>query len=67
MSATPSPTSRYFLDRKLSGALTLGSDHDDASELKGMEAINAAFATATGLKPTLNTIDHNTDARSVIT
>ena len=25
-----------------------------------MQAINAAFATATGLTPTMNTVDHNT-------
>jgi multiple sugar transport system substrate-binding protein len=45
---------------QLSGTLKVGSNHSDASELKGMQDINAAFATATGLTPTLNTVDHNT-------
>ena len=47
-SATPAP------------AVKVGSNHSDPSEAKGMAAINAAFATATGVTPTLNTVDHNT-------
>jgi multiple sugar transport system substrate-binding protein len=53
-SATPAPSGQ------LSGKLTVGSNHSDASDLAGMKAINAAFATATGLTPTMNTVDHNT-------
>jgi multiple sugar transport system substrate-binding protein len=44
----------------LTGTLHVGSNHSDPSELKGMQDINAAFAAATGLTPTLNTVDHNT-------
>jgi multiple sugar transport system substrate-binding protein len=47
-SATPAP------------AVKVGSNHSDASELSGMQAIDAAFATATGVTPTLNTVDHDT-------
>jgi len=45
---------------QLTGTLKIGSNHSDASELSGMKAINAAFAAATGLAPTMNTVDHNT-------
>jgi multiple sugar transport system substrate-binding protein len=44
----------------LTGTLKIGSNHSDASEKAGMDAINAAFAAATGLTPTMNTVDHNT-------
>ena len=47
-SATPAP------------AVKVGSNHSDASELGGMQTIDAAFATAYGVTPTLNTVDHNT-------
>src|ERR1035437_3220488 len=45
---------------QLTGKLTVGSNHSDASEVAGMDAINAAFKTATGLAPTVNKVDHNT-------
>jgi multiple sugar transport system substrate-binding protein len=45
---------------QLTGTLKIGTNHSDASEKKGMDAINAAFKTATGLAPTMNTVDHNT-------
>jgi multiple sugar transport system substrate-binding protein len=45
---------------QLTGAVTLGNNHSDASDLKGVVAINAAFKAATGLDPTMNTVDHNT-------
>jgi multiple sugar transport system substrate-binding protein len=45
---------------QLTGTLKIGSNHSDASELGGMKAINSAFAAATGLTPTMNTVDHNT-------
>jgi multiple sugar transport system substrate-binding protein len=54
-----SPTAATFLG-KLTGTLKVGSNHSDASDLKGMTAINAAFATLTGLTPTMNTVDHGT-------
>ena len=58
----PSPTQLDFLRRKLSGSLSVGSTHSDDSDKKGMEAIHAAFTAATGLTPTLYTIDHGTFA-----
>lgn len=42
------------------GTVSLGSNHSDPAELKGMQEIIAAFQTATGNKATLNTVDHNT-------
>jgi multiple sugar transport system substrate-binding protein len=44
----------------LTGTLKIGSNHSDAAEKAGMDAANAAFAAATGLTPTMNTVDHNT-------
>ena len=44
----------------LTGKVTLGNNHSDASDLKGVVAINAAFKAATGLDPTMNTVDHGT-------
>jgi multiple sugar transport system substrate-binding protein len=45
---------------QLTGTLKIGTNHSDPTELKGMQDINAAFAAATGLTPTMNTVDHNT-------
>jgi multiple sugar transport system substrate-binding protein len=45
---------------KLTGKVTLGNNHSDASDLAGVVAINAAFKAATGLDPTMNTVDHGT-------
>jgi multiple sugar transport system substrate-binding protein len=45
---------------QLTGKVTVGNNHSDASDLKGMNDINAAFAAATGLTPTMNTVDHGT-------
>jgi multiple sugar transport system substrate-binding protein len=45
---------------KLTGALTVGSNHSDASEVAGMGAITTAFAALTGLAPKVNKVDHNT-------
>ena len=69
-SPPPSPRSRRLGTRagrghaysggRLTGTLKIGSNHSDPSEVKGMTAINAAFAAATGLTPTMNTVDHNT-------
>ncbi|MHB8611415.1 MAG: ABC transporter substrate-binding protein [Candidatus Dormibacteraceae bacterium] len=42
------------------GTVSLGSNHSDPTELKGMQQIIAAFQSATGNKATLNTVDHNT-------
>ena len=56
-SATAAPTGGVG---QLTGTLKIGSNHSDKSEKSGMDAINAAFATATGLTPTMNTVDHNT-------
>lgn len=57
---TPSPTPPDFLGRKLSGALTVGSNHSAPTELAGMKAIDSAFAAATDLAPTLNTVNPGT-------
>ncbi len=48
-----------------SGTVTLGSNHSDAAEKRGMDAIIAAFQSATGNKATLNTVDHNTFQDSI--
>jgi multiple sugar transport system substrate-binding protein len=42
------------------GTVSLGSNHSDPVELKGMQQIIAAFESATGNKTHLNTVDHNT-------
>ncbi|HSP08875.1 MAG TPA: ABC transporter substrate-binding protein, partial [Candidatus Dormibacteraeota bacterium] len=42
------------------GTVSLGSNHSDPAELKGMQQIIAAFQSATGNKTKLNTVDHNT-------
>src|SRR2546422_6684718 len=42
------------------GTVTVGSNHSDPVELKGIQAINAAFTKATGTQVKLNTVDHNT-------
>ena len=54
---TPAPTTN---PNTLTGVLKTGSNHSDPSEVKGMDAIDTAFTTLTGLKPTRNTVDHNT-------
>jgi len=56
-SAAATPT---LAPGQLTGKVTLGNNHSDASDLKGVVAINAAFKAATGLDPTMNTVDHNT-------
>ncbi len=42
------------------GTVSLGSNHSDPVELKGMQQIIAAFESATGNRTHLNTVDHNT-------
>jgi multiple sugar transport system substrate-binding protein len=42
------------------GTVTLGSNHSDPAELKGIQEITDAFAKANGTKVKLNTIDHGT-------
>jgi multiple sugar transport system substrate-binding protein len=42
------------------GALSVGSYNSDPGPKKGMEDIDAAFNTATGITVALNTVDHNT-------
>ena len=54
---TAAPTA---VSGQLTGKLTLGNNHSDASDLAGVKTINAAFKAATGLDPTMNTVDHNT-------
>jgi len=44
----------------LAGSLSVGSNHSDPGEKTGMEAINAAFTTATGITVKMNTVDHGT-------
>jgi len=53
--ATPTPNANI-----LTGKLTLGNNHSDASDLKGVNAINDAFKALTTLAVTTNTVDHNT-------
>lgn len=45
---------------QVGGTLHIGSNHSDAGEKKGMDAINAAFTQATGVQVVMNTVDHNT-------
>jgi multiple sugar transport system substrate-binding protein len=42
------------------GSLSVGSNHSDPGEKKGMEAINAAFTQETGITVNMNTVDHGT-------
>ena len=42
------------------GSVTVGSNHSDPGEAKGMDAIDAAFTAATGIAVKLNKVDHNT-------
>src|SRR4030081_2800206 len=42
------------------GTVTFGSNHSDAAEKKGIDAISAAFKSATRNTLKLNTVDHNT-------
>ncbi|TMF36538.1 MAG: carbohydrate ABC transporter substrate-binding protein [Chloroflexi bacterium] len=42
------------------GTVTMGSNHSDAAEKRGMDAIAAAFKSSTGNTLKLNTVDHNT-------
>jgi len=42
------------------GSVHIGNNHSDPGELKGMEAINAAFTAATGISVVMNTVDHGT-------
>jgi multiple sugar transport system substrate-binding protein len=51
--ATPTPI-------KLTGKMTLGSNHSDLAEKTGMVFVNEAFKKETGLAVTMNTVDHNT-------
>ena len=44
----------------LSGSLGVGSYNSDPGPKAGMEAIDAAFTTDTGVTVNLNTVDHNT-------
>ena len=57
--ATAAPTATPVAGQ-LTGKLTLGNNHSDASDLKGVVAINAAFKAATSLDVTTNTVDHGT-------
>jgi multiple sugar transport system substrate-binding protein len=43
-----------------SGTISIGSNHSDPGEKKGMDAINAAFTAATGIDVKMNTVDHGT-------
>jgi multiple sugar transport system substrate-binding protein len=53
-------TSGDFLGHKLSGRVSIGSSHSNPADKAGMVAVNTAFAAATGLVPTLDTIEHGT-------
>ena len=45
----------------MTGTVTVGSNHSDAGEAKGMAAINAAFMAANpGVTVKMNAVDHNT-------
>jgi len=55
--AGPAPTKN---PDALTGKVTIGNNHSDASDLRGMNAVNDAFAVLTGLVPTMNTVDHGT-------
>jgi multiple sugar transport system substrate-binding protein len=45
----------------VTGTVTVGSNHSDPSEVKGMAAINAAFIAANpGITVTVNAVDHDT-------
>jgi len=45
----------------VTGTVTVGSNHSDPGEAKGMAAVNAAFIAANpGAKVTMNTVDHGT-------
>jgi multiple sugar transport system substrate-binding protein len=56
-SAAPAPSAG---GSAAAGTLHIGSNHSDPGEKKGMEAINAAFKTATGIDVVMNTVDHGT-------
>ena len=58
--ATAAPTTAPTPAGQLTGVLKIGSNHSDPSEVNGMTQINAAFVAATGLTPSMNTVDHNT-------
>jgi multiple sugar transport system substrate-binding protein len=51
--ATPTPV-------KLTGTLTIGSNHSALNEQTGMSFVNDAFKKATGLTVTMNTVDQDT-------
>jgi multiple sugar transport system substrate-binding protein len=57
---TAAPTTAPTPAGQLTGVLKIGSNHSDPSEVNGMTQINAAFVAATGLTPSMNTVDHNT-------
>jgi multiple sugar transport system substrate-binding protein len=49
------------------GSLTVGSNHSDPAEKKGIEAINAAFTSANGgTKLKMNTVDHGTFQNQIV-
>ncbi len=59
-SAAPGTSTEPSAMPSLSGQLHIGSNHSDPGEKAGMEAINAAFKTATGVDVVMNTVDHGT-------
>ena len=56
---TPSPIPSDFLHRKLSGPLKLSCTYSDIAEKAGVETVQAAFGTLTGLQPTLHIVDND--------
>ncbi len=67
LTPTGSPIPSGLLGRKLSGQLRLGQGRMDlfsvdfsASRIADVMAVDAAFEGLTGLRPSLNTIDHTT-------
>ncbi len=51
------PVPSDFLSRKLSGPLELSCTYSNVAEKAGVETVQAAFGTLTGLKPTLHVVD----------
>ena len=66
--STPPASTPPASSAAVTGTVTVGSNHSDAAELKGMQAINAAFIAANpGVTVTMNTVDHNTFQNQIST
>src|SRR6185295_4418771 len=58
--STPAASSGGGSPVAAAGTISVGSNHSDPGEKKGMDAINAAFTAATGIDVKMNTVDHGT-------